>query len=287
MPQDTMKKVFITGANSGIGAHLSLLLAERGYEVLAGVREGSLLPDALKDHANIKKVRLDLDSDQGIENGFQQIAGECAVSGLFALINNAGFALPGPMTHLDMDQLRAQFQVNLFAPVKLSQLCFDLLLKYGPGSRIINISSVSGLFASPFMGAYAGSKFALEGISDSMRRELFGMGIHVVLIEPGPLKTSIWKKNLGLEHKYRNTPYAQILHNADERILATESKALPLEHLDRPILDALESKKPKARYFIHASKWLFLLISQILPVHLADRLIHRHLNTNSTKIRPI
>ncbi len=287
MPQNTMKKVLITGANTGIGAHLSYLMAQNGYSVLATVREGKELPAHLQEHPSIKKVILNLDDDQAIENGFQQIAEECKITGLFALINNAGFVLPGPMTHLEMSQLRAQFQVNLFAAVKLTQLCFALLSQYGAGSRIINMSSVSGLFASPFMSAYAGSKYALEGMSDSLRRELYGQGIHVVLMEPGPVQTSIWKKHLGLAEKFSHTPFAKVLQSADQRIQATETKALPLQSLDRPFLTALSSNKPRHRYLIHSGKWLFLLLSQILPVHLVDRIIHRHLNTNSNKIRPV
>lgn len=203
----------------------------------------------------------------------------------FAIINNAGIAVPGPVIELPIDKLEMQLRVNLFSQIQLTQLLFPKLLQ--GESRIINMSSVSGLFASPFVGAYAASKYALEGITDAMRRELALLGIKVILIEPGPLKTDIWKKNLGLSEKFPNSIFSDFLQKADETILKTEENALPVEKIVEPVMHALKHPDPKNRYLIHRHPLMIRFLSRIMPSKWVDRLVIKNIKSNKKKFRPI
>ncbi|MBK9109138.1 MAG: SDR family NAD(P)-dependent oxidoreductase [Saprospiraceae bacterium] len=198
-----MKKVLITGINSGIGYHLALLLADHGFRVIGTLRDFDKAPAEISQHPGIRVFEMHIDSDEDIENAYKPIREFIGRDGLFALINNAGMVEPGPLAYIPIDKFKYVFQINVFGPLKLIQLCLDSLLTHGKGSRIINMSSVSGLFASPFLGAYAGSKFALEGLSDSLRRELNLLGIHVIKLNPGSLKTGIWRKQLDMAQNTR------------------------------------------------------------------------------------
>ncbi len=282
-----MKYVVITGISSGIGSYLIKLISAQGYQVIGTYRSIQHIDPLLIRQDNIHLVRMDLSDEASIENAFFEINKITGTHGLYGLINNAGIAVPGPISHLSMTDLKNQFQVNLFGQVKVIQLSFELLKRYGNGARIINISSVSGLFAAPFLGAYASSKYALEGLSDSLRRELKPMNIKVIVIEPGPLKTRIWKKHLDLAEAFKNSPYSTYLDKARETILETERNAQPVEVMEIPVLHALQSENPKRRYLIHKNKMRFLLLTKLLPVPLIDFLVHRNLISRKRKIRPI
>ena len=230
---------------------------------------------------------MDVADESSIERAFAEITSLTGEHGLYALINNAGIASPGPISHLALDKIKYQFQVNVFGLIKMIQMAFDLLIKQGEGSRIINISSVSGLFASPFLGAYASSKFAVEGLSDSLRRELKLMNIKVIIIEPGSIKTPIWSKHLEAAKDFEDSPYSVYMEKARETILEMEKSAIPVESLKIPVLEALMSSKPKTRYLIRKNKFLFCLLAKYLPVPLVDFLVHRNLRSGKRKIRPI
>lgn len=247
----------------------------------------SKLDPAILTNTNIKVFELQLNEDHSIINTFDQIKETTRGNGLYALINNAGMVLPGAVEDIDLNEMKALFQVNFFSAVKLIQLCIPELKRYGSGSRIINMSSVSGLLAAPFLGVYASSKYALEGMSDSLRREMSYHGIKVILIEPGPLKTKIWSKHLGIEKKYPESSFHSFLKEGDQLIFAMEAGAMNLEKIEAPIMEALNSPHPKARYLIHKNKLLFLLIQKIMPVTLIDWMVKKKLNSPIKNIRPL
>jgi NAD(P)-dependent dehydrogenase (short-subunit alcohol dehydrogenase family) len=282
-----LKFVLITGVSSGIGLYLAKLFAEQSYSVIGTYRNIQFIDSTLMKFNNVHLIKMDVADESSIENAFTEIRILTGEFGLYALINNAGIAMPGPISHLSIEKMKYLFEVNVFGPVKMIQLALDLLIKYGPGSRIINISSVSGLFASPFLGAYASSKFAIEGLSDSLRRELELLNIKVIVIEPGSIKTKIWGKHLNVAEEFKNSPYTEYLVQAKEVILSMEEKAIPVDHLKKPMIDALESPNPKTRYLIRKNKILFCLLAKYLPVPLVDFLVQRNLKSGKRKIRPI
>lgn len=281
-----MKNVLITGINSGIGCHIALLLAEHGFRVIGTMRDRSTTPAEISQHPNIHIVEMHLDTEPEIENAYEKIRLNLGQEGLFALINNAGMVEPGPLASIPVANFKYVFQINVFGPLKLIQLSLDALRAYGKGSRIINMSSVSGLFASPFLGAYAGSKFALEGFSDSLRRELNLLGIHVVKLNPGSLKTGIWRKQLDKVQMHSSGLFEPYLLHANETILKMESESIPVQAIDDAVLHALLSESPRTSYLIHQKKFLFRLLTKYLPVNFVDRLIYQKLKKSSKHIRP-
>ncbi len=282
----SMNYVLITGISTGIGHYLAKLLSAEAYGVIGTYRDiKSIDPEFLKND-NIQLIQMDLSVEESIANGFETVKQIVSGQGLYAIINNAGYAQAGPVTHLPIQLIRKQFDVNLFGTIQVIQHGFSLLKQYGKGARIINISSVSGIVASPFLGAYAASKFALEGISDSLRRELKLMDIKLIIIQPGPLKTPIWRKNLDVAALFNDSPYAPYMTRTREVILNTEQNALALDCLKPIMLKSLKLTNPKSRYLVHKNKILFSLLTKYLPVPLLDYLIHRNLTLKKQNIRP-
>jgi NAD(P)-dependent dehydrogenase (short-subunit alcohol dehydrogenase family) len=188
------------------------------------------------------------------------------------------------------DDFERQLDVNLKAVRRITNLFLPLLgakpsYKKIPG-RIINISSVSGLFNSPFNGAYSISKHALESMTDVYRRELHRYGIKVIAIEPGPIKTAIWQKNLNVMDKYADTDYYDILQKANKMIKNSEKSALPVSKISNLILKCLTKKHPKSRYIVHRNRMVFKLLAYYLPDKLVDWLIFRSM-ANGEKHRPV
>ena len=281
------KYIVITGISSGIGKYLAHLLIDHGFQVIGTHRDPDALQvDFFSEFGSIP-LYMDMANEESIVQAAIRIQEITGNEGLYGLINNAGLAIPGPLAEVPIEKFKYQFQVNVFGNLLLIQKLIPLLQLQGGSSRILNIGSVSGLFASPFLGSYAASKFALEGLSDSLRRELQLIGIRVILIEPGPIRTSIWKKNLDVAEDYKDGSFQQYLEKATEVILQMEKNAMPLEVLNKPILHALVSTKPKARYLIHKNKFLFLLLAKILPDKWADYLVYKNLKSNNNKLRPV
>lgn len=282
-----MKFIVVTGISTGIGRYLCKFLLDQGFQVIGTHREPDVKNGISTLDPRLIPMYMDLANERSIEHASIEIQKIVGNIGLFALINNAGQAIPGPLTEVPMEKIKYQFQVNVFGNLMLIQKMMPLLQKNGPGARIINMSSVSGLFASPFLGSYAASKFALEGLSDSLRRELKLLGITVVVIEPGPIQTAIWSKHLGVAADYKGGLFDQYLIKATDIIQQMEANAMPLEVLNQPILESLLSTKPKTRYLIHKNKFLFLLLAKILPDKWADYLVNRNLKSNNNKLRPV
>jgi NAD(P)-dependent dehydrogenase (short-subunit alcohol dehydrogenase family) len=270
-------KVVVTGASTGIGEATAKRLRELGFEVLAGVRRDEDA-ERVRDQG-LTPLRLDV-TDAG------QIAAMKAEIGtrpLAGLVNNAGVAAPGPVEYLPIDRLRDLIEVNLIGQVAVTQALIPAL-RAGRG-RIVNISSIGGLLALPLMSSYHASKFALEGVSDSLRRELRGQGIDVIVIEPGGVKTPIWGKGdddvdkllaqAPPEAERLYGPTAAAMRRAVDKI-ATETGEEP-RAVAEVIGRALTTRRPRTRYLVGRDAKGRALVSRVLPDRVMDRLIGRAL----------
>lgn len=265
------KWVLITGVSSGIGHFLANELCLRGYNVLGTVRQ---LENDYGLNSNIKLFIMDLSDQNSIKLAFDSIKTFLNEDKLYGLINNAGIAVPGPLVELSIEKFRLQMEVNVFGLFSCTQYAYKLM---ETNSRIINIGSVSGLIVSPFLGAYSISKYSIEAFSDALRRELRLFGIKVILIEPGPLKTKIWGKSIGVAAQFEGSQFSQFLNNADQIIQKTEQQALDIDAILPSILKALESNNPANRYLIHKNKRLVKLIATLFPSKWLDYLINKNL----------
>lgn len=281
--------ILITGASSGIGESACHVLLEKGYEIIAGVRSSA---DAVK----LKNVRgpklhpliMDVTDESGMQIARDQAATIIGDGTLVAIFNNAGVVVNGAWLYIPIDEWRQQFEVNVVGVIRTTQLFFPLLSvprKAGDTHprRIINMGSVSGLFASPFIAPYAASKYALEALSDSLRRELYMYDIQVVIIEGGNIATPIWEKAKKTP-SYFGPEYDTILAFKDQMIDGLISKGMPLKAINDVIIKTVMDKSVKARYLVRPQKWKFNLI-RLLPAKWVDQLIQRNLQKRSG-IRP-
>lgn len=281
--------ILITGASSGIGESATLALVREGYEVIAGVRTNEdaerlrqKSPDKIHplimevtDQAGMEKARMDA----------ERIIGE---GSLVAIFNNAGMVINGAVLYIPIEQWRQQFEVNVLGAIRTTQLFFPLLAARDAKAddhprRIINMSSVSGLFASPFLGPYAASKFAMEAYSDSLRRELYMHDIQVVLINAGNIRTPIWHKARTLP-SYLGKEYQSIMEFKEKLIDKQIAESIPVKAIDDVVIKAVKSGKVRVRYLVMRHAWKFRLM-RMLPARWVDQLIQKRLR-NSSGIRP-
>jgi len=284
-----VKNIVITGVSSGIGRASLDLLHEKGYHIFGSVRNQADADKLSKIYPDrFTPLLFDVQNHDEVVRASKIVFEHCET--LAGLINNAGIAIPGPLEHLSEQQFEKQLDVNVKSIRRITNL-FLPLLGTKPGSakqpgRIINISSVSGLFNSPFNGAYSISKHALESMTDIYRRELRRYGIKVIAIEPGPIKTEIWKKNLNKMDEFKDSDYYEVLQKADKIIENAERNALPVENVSRLVAKCLTVSRPKTRYIVHKNKFAFRLMAYYLPDKITDWLVHKTL-TSSNRHRPI
>jgi len=263
------RAILVTGASSGIGRATALELARRGATVYAGVRDpaaGEALGPA------VTPVRLDV-TDAG-----QVAAAAAGLARLDGLVNNAGIAITGPLEHLPLDEVRHQLEVNALGQLAVIQACLPALR--AARGRIVNMSSISGRVAFPMYGPYAASKFALEAFGDSLRRELRGSGVDVVVIEPGGVATPIWERGLSTGDRLWQAMPA-VAHQRYGRLYETlralgERQARdgdPPEALARLVADVLEARRPRARYVFGRSARIQIAAARLLPDRVFDALI--------------
>ncbi|HSI35638.1 MAG TPA: SDR family oxidoreductase [Tepidisphaeraceae bacterium] len=246
--------VLITGASSGIGLACATHLAARGWRVYAGVRDVAAfrhVSDALRP------LRLDVTDAASIAAALVTIRAESPA--LTALVNNAGIAVSGPLECVTADELRQQFDVNVLGLAAVTRATLPLLRAHATAATspttIVNVSSVSGLLAFPFLGAYAASKFAVEAMSDALRIELSPWRIRVALVEPGPVATPIWAKakSAGEGQAARWGPEACALYPRyftmmPAQLAESERHAVPVEMVARTVERAVTAPRIKARY---------------------------------------
>jgi NAD(P)-dependent dehydrogenase (short-subunit alcohol dehydrogenase family) len=264
------KSILVTGANSGIGQATAEYLVSQGFHVYAGTRNTNALGDLCKN-PNISPVKLDVTNTEDIIEVKKLV--EQNGTGLFGLVNNAGITQAGPLMNVIVEDLRDQFEVNLFGIHQITQALFPLLLQ--AKGRIVMMSSVSGFFATPFVGPYCSSKFALEGYSDSLRREIISYGVKVILIEPGRIVTPIWNKG---EKFLKNVKYSHSIFWKEAKamgeyaILKGKTSGLPPIEVAKTVYNALTSAKPKLRYIVANNHFEYILM-KIFPACFVDRLL--------------
>ena len=273
-----MKYIFITGVSSGIGFEAMQTFIYAGYHVIGTVRKEEDLNRMYGTFGNSCTILLfDVRDSIKMSSEIQRIKPLLEKHGLTCLINNAGVAVPGPLQYLSEEDFEMELDINVKSVRRITNallpyLGTDKSASFKPG-KIINISSVSGLFNSPFNGAYCISKHALESMTDVYRRELAMFGIQVIAIEPGPIKTEIWRKNLGALDKFLDTEYGETLASANKMIENSEKSALEVEVISRLLFKIYNDPNPKTRYLVHRKKLMFRLLSSWLPDKWADRLV--------------
>lgn len=267
-----MKSVVVTGVSTGIGRAAAEVLLKNRYKVFGSVRKAA---DAEQLRAELgthfTPLIFDVTDAAAVAEGAQQVKAQLNGQALFGLVNNAGIAVPGPLLHMRIEDFRHQLEVNLTGQLIVTQAFIPLLDGPEPG-RIVMMSSVAGRNASPFTGAYNTTKFGLEGLSESLRRELMVFGIDVVVVAPGVIDTPIWDKaeQADMSH-YAETVYAAPLHKTKEHIQALKKKGLPAQKIGEAILKALTDQSPRTRYTVTHEPVAHALFG-LLPKRWADKL---------------
>jgi NAD(P)-dependent dehydrogenase (short-subunit alcohol dehydrogenase family) len=274
MPSGT---VLVTGASTGIGEATVLHLKALGFDAVGAVRKDE---DADRlEGRSVRTVRIDV-TDSGQIAAARDELGDIALAGL---VNNAGIAVAAPLEFLPMDRLRQQLEINLIGQAAVTQAFLPALRR--AHGRIVNVSSIGGRVALPLVSAYNASKFGLEGLSDALRRELRPHGVDVILIEPGGVKTPIWRKGEELaDTMLEDVPpeaerlYGQLIENvrAGTRRIAGETGSEPRE-VAEVIGTALTARRPRTRYLVGSDAKLRARMARVLPDRVMDRMIARAL----------
>jgi NAD(P)-dependent dehydrogenase (short-subunit alcohol dehydrogenase family) len=277
------RAVVVTGASTGIGRAAVAKAVREGAHVFANVRKQADA-DSLKGEFGeaVTPLLFDVADEAGVRAGADQVARVLGRRRLFGLLNNAGIAVAGPLLHLDTEELKRQFEINLFGVHRVTQAFAQLLGadpdRTGKPGRIVMISSVGGQNGAPFVGPYAASKFALEGYSQSLRRELMLFGIDVIVIGPGAIKTPIWDKvDRGELAKYANTAYAPMLEKVTDYMLQQGAEGLPPADVGDLVWECLSQPRPKTRYAILRKPFMDRTLPRMMGPRAVDRIIAQRL----------
>lgn len=271
------KPILITGCSSGIGYCVARGLKRLGYPVIATARRQESV-DILLDQG-FDSLLLDLADSRSIQSAFTQVM-QLTDGKLYALFNNGAFGLPGAVEDLSRENLKYQFETNVFGWSELTNLAIPVMREQGYG-RIIQNSSVLGFVAMPFRGAYNASKYAIEGLSDTLRLELRGTGIYVSLIEPGPITSQFranavkaMKQNIDIENSVHREKYIGVLERLNKQGPAAPF-TLPPEAVLKRVIHALQSRRPKPRYYVTFPTYLFGYLKRLLSFRQMDFLLVR------------
>ncbi len=269
------RAVLITGCSSGIGLCVAEGLRSRGYRVFATARKQADVQRLIGD--GFEALELDLGDSESIAAALEEILQRTGHR-LYALFNNGGYGQPGAVEDLTTDVLRAQFNTNFFGGHELTRRVLPVMRAQGEG-RIIQNSSVLGFITLKFRGAYNASKFAVEGLSDTLRIELEGTNIHVSLIEPGPIISRFrenayraFKANVDIER----SPHRKAYVSLERRLANNEDEppfTLPASAVLKKVVHALESDRPKPRYYVTVPTYGFGVLKRLLSTRLLDRLL--------------
>ncbi len=274
--EENLTTVLITGASSGIGKVTALRLAKKRYFVIGTGRSRTRLQklsrDAEKIGLNIETIQIDFNSIESIDNAFKSSL--LTKSRVDVLINNAGFGMWGPLETLSHEEMQVQFQTNLFGPMALTRLVIPQLRESRNG-KIINIGSILGRIGTPFNGAYVASKFAVEGLSESLRLELSPFGISVSIVEPGNFVTEFEKNQIrGKDSESTKFPYRELLQKYRNRRRSFDWAANP-DKVAKVIEGIIKSSSPKLRYVVGLDARLALFARQILPEKLFFHILRK------------
>ena len=271
------RTILITGCSSGIGYHCARGLRERGFRVFATVRRQADV-DRLRAEG-FESLQLDLDASDSIRTALDTVL-ERTGGTLDAVFHNGAYGQPGAVEDLERDVLRRQFETNLFGWHELDRLVLPVMRRQGHG-RIIYNSSVLGFVALKFRGAYNASKYAVEGLADTLRLELHGTGIHVSLVEPGPIISNFrenalqaYRANIDAERSPFRETYRQL-----EKKLATRGPVVPFtlppDAVLKSVIHALESRRPRVRYRVTFPTHLFAVLKRLLPTRWLDHILRK------------
>lgn len=278
-----MRNIVVTGVSTGIGWGITKVLIHHGLRVFGSVRRQEDAERLVKEFGELYiPLIFDITDETAVQNAAKKVSSQLNGGTLFGLVNNAGIAVPGPLMHQPIADFRKQIEVNLIGQLIVTQAFLPLLgavhsLKGSPG-RIINISSVSGKSGFPFLGAYAASKHALEGFSESLRRELMLYGIDVIIIGPGAVATPIWGKADELVlAPYEHTDYIGSAKKFRKYSVQNGQRGFPPEKVGEMVLHTLTSANPRVRYAIIPGNPLIQFFQNLLPKRILDRIIARGL----------
>ncbi len=270
--------VIVTGASSGIGEATALRLARGGFDVRAGVRRDEDAERIGELHERIAPLKVDVSDEDSIAKAAEDV-GDGPIAGL---VNNAGITVSGPLEFIPLAELRHQLEVNVIGQVGVTQ-AFLPGLRAARG-RIVNVGSVGGKVAVPLLSPYAASKFALEGISDSLRRELRSLGVHVAIVEPGAVATPIWEKGVSAADELQSqappeveTVYGKLIAAVRGEAVKAAERGIPPDDVAQAIEHALTSPKPRARYPVGRDAKMRIRIAGLLPDRVFDALVARQL----------
>lgn len=268
--------VLVTGASTGIGAATVKALAAAGFRVFGTVRRTR--DSAAIESAGGTPLIMDVTYLPGIIRARDAVERELQGAPLRAIVNNAGVPAVGAIELLELEAIRHVFEVNVLGAIAVTQ-AFLPMIRAARG-RIVNISSVSARLALPFAGPYAGSKFALEGISDSLRRELAGTGVRVVVIQPGSVRTPIWSKIASADlERYQGTPYEPVIRRLRELALKSGERGLPPQDVARAVLRAITASRPPSRIMVVGKGRTTQRLVRFLPDWLLDWMVKRQLGS--------
>jgi NAD(P)-dependent dehydrogenase (short-subunit alcohol dehydrogenase family) len=261
----------VTGASTGIGRACAVHLAGLGFEVLAGVRDPADAPEGLEP------VRLDVTSESDVAAAAERVGGE-----LHALVNNAGIAISGPVEVVPIEEWRRQLEVNLLGQIAVTRALLPAILR--ARGRIVNMSSIGGRVANPLFGPYSASKFALEAVSDALRREVAADGVRVVSVEPGGIATPIWGKGMddarrvvsGMTEEQERR-YSKLIAAVTKAVERIAREGLPPEEVARVVGEAITTDRPRARYVVGREAKVQALAARLLPDRAFDALMSAYL----------
>jgi NAD(P)-dependent dehydrogenase (short-subunit alcohol dehydrogenase family) len=261
------KTILITGCSSGIGIFTAKTLHKNGWQVFATVRKKA---DKLRlEQEGLNVVLMDMNDSDSIKAAVNEVLSKTG-GVLGALCNNAGFGQAGAVEDIKRDAMRLQFETNVFGLQELTNLVVPVMRQQGYG-RIINMSSLLGLVTMGYRGAYCASKYAVEALSDALRLELHGTNIFVSLIEPGPIESqfrdnarAIYEQNISADKSAHKMHYVNLIQNM-ERLKSNSPFTLGPEAVTKKIAHALESQRPKIRYYVTVPTYLFAILRRFLP----------------------
>jgi len=275
MTSNNNHSILITGCSSGIGYQVAKDLRARGYKVIASARRQQDV-SRLK-HEGLYSVQLDLEDSESISKAFHACL-EYTEGELHGLFNNAAYGQAGAVEDLSREALSKQFETNVIGTIELTNLALPIMRQQHEG-RIIFNSSVLGFIALKFRGAYTASKYAIEGFADTLRLELDGSNIHISLIEPGPIDSKFRANSYTMYQRYidRDASVFREEYLASEKRLLKKGAAvpftLPASSITPKVLHALESKKPKERYYVTKPTYIFAYLKRILSQRALDKLL--------------
>jgi short-subunit dehydrogenase len=271
------KNIIITGVSSGIGKECALRLSKEKYNVIATVRNQEDKEKLIKKSANIKVVLLDLNDSKSVKTASDKIL-KITQNNIFAIFHNAAYGQMGAVLDLSCETLQKQFNVNVSSTIEFNNFLMPAMLSKNKG-RIIFNSSVLGFVAMRYRGAYNASKFALEGLADTLRLELANTNIKVILIEPGPIISKFrinayrhFQENIN----YKNSKYKKAYDRLKKNLLKKGAVApftLTPTSVYKKLIKALEAKNPKSRYFVTFPTYLFYWLKKILPIKMLDKIL--------------